>query len=69
MYAKAEDCVLLSMNKRQKIVPRAGRDGYSYDFGRANVQFCDNDNKDANKYVRNMINYIESYNGENLIHK
>lgn len=69
MYAKSEDCVLLPMNKRQKIAPRAGRDGYSYGFGRANVWFCDNDNKDANKYVRNMINYIETYDGENLIHK
>lgn len=28
IYANAKAYVLLPMNKRQKIVPRAGRDGY-----------------------------------------
>lgn len=67
IYAKAEDCVLLPMNKRHKRVPRAGRDGYSYGLGSANVWFGKKEDEKANEYVRNMVNYIESYDGESLI--
>lgn len=67
IYANAKDCVLLPMNKRQKIVPRAGRDGYLYGFGRANVWFGKKGDEKANEYIKNMVEYINTYDGESLI--
>ncbi len=66
IVANVEDCVLLPLNKRHKIVPRAGKDGYSYGMGQANVWFAQSNNDKEKKYVENMINYINSYDGENL---
>ena len=65
IYAKIEDCILLPTDKRHKIVPRAGHDGYSYGMGSANVWFAQNDDERCKKYVQNMIDYINSYDGEN----
>ena len=65
--ANAKDCVLLPMNKRQKIVPRAGKDGYTYGLGSANVWFGKKEDSKANEYIKNMVNYIKNYDGENLI--
>lgn len=65
IYAKAKDCVLLPVNKRNKIVPRSGRDGYSYGMGQANVWFGKKDDPKANLYIKNMVEYIKSYDGEN----
>lgn len=67
IYANGKDCVLLPMNKRQKIVSRAGKDGYSHGLGSANVWFGKKEDPKANEYVRNVINYIENYDGESLI--
>ena len=64
--APAIDCVLLPINKRHKVVPRAGKDGYSYGMGQANVWFGKNDDKKANLYIKNIVEYINSYHGENL---
>lgn len=66
VIAKVDDCVLLPLDKRNKIVPRAGKDGYSYGMGQSNVWFAQNDDEKAKKYVQNMIEYINSYDGENL---
>lgn len=66
VYAEAENCVLLPINKRHKIVPRAGKEGYSYGMGQANVWFGKNEDEKANLYIKNIIEYINSYNGENL---
>ena len=66
IIANIEDCVLLPLNKRHKVVPRAGKDGYSYGMGQANVWFAQNDDEKCKEYVKNMIDYINSYDGENL---
>ena len=66
IVAKVEDCVLLPLNKRNKVVPRAGKDGYSYGMGQANVWFAQGNDDKEKKYVENMINYINSYEEENL---
>ena len=66
IVANVEECVLLPLNKRHKIVPRAGKDGYSYGMGQANVWFAQSNNDKEKKYVENMINYINSYEEENL---
>lgn len=64
--AKVKDCVLLPLNKRNKIVPRAGKDGYSYGMGQANVWFAQSDDEKCKGYVENIINFINSYSGINL---
>ena len=64
--AKVEDCVLLPLNKRNKVVPRAGKDGYSYGMGQANVWFAQNDDEKCKKYIQNIINFINYYDGDNL---
>lgn len=66
ILANVEDCVLLPLDKRHKVVPRAGKDGYSYGMGQANVWFAQNDSEKCKKYIHNIINYINSYDGENL---
>ena len=66
IVAKVEDCVLLPLNKRNKVVPRAGKDGYSYGMGQANVWFAQNDDEKCKKYIQNIINFINSYDGDNL---
>lgn len=66
IYAKAENCVLLPINKRCRIVPRSGKEGSSYGMGQANIWFGDKDNPKANLYVKNIVDYINSYDGENL---
>ncbi|WP_027309391.1 hypothetical protein [Caloramator sp. ALD01] len=66
VYAKAKNCVLLPINKRQKIVPRAGRDGYSYGMGQSNVWFGKPQDEKYNLYLKNILKYINSYNEENL---
>lgn len=65
VYANAKDCVLLPINKRHKIVPRAGKDGYSYGMGQANVWFGKKEDSKANLYIKNMVEYIDSYDGDN----
>ena len=54
IVANVEDCVLLPLNKRHKIVPRAGKDGYSYGMGQANVWFAQSNNDKEKKYVEKM---------------
>lgn len=66
IYAKAENGVLLPINKRHKIVPRAGKEGYSYGMGQANVWFGKKGDKKAELYIKNIVEYINSYDGENL---
>lgn len=66
IYAKMEDCVLLPINKRHKIVPKAGRGGSSYGMGSSNIWYGKKDDKNAETYIKNMINYINSYNGDNI---
>lgn len=66
IIANVEDCVLLPLDKRNKVVPRAGKDGYSYGMGQANIWFGQSDDEKAKKCIDNMINYINSYDGENL---
>ena len=66
IVAKVEDCVLLPLNKRNKVVPRAGKDGYSYGMGQANVWFAQNDDEKCKKYIQNIINFINYYDGDNL---
>ncbi|ELC8424879.1 hypothetical protein QYB63_001450 [Clostridium perfringens] len=67
IYADSNDCVLLPMNKRQKIVPRAGKKGYSYGMGSANVWFGKKGDEKANEYIKNMVEYVNNYDGESLI--
>lgn len=69
IYARHENCVLLPISKRQKIVPRAGREGYSYGMGQANVWFGKKGDEKAELYIKNMITYIETYSGENFAEK
>lgn len=66
IYAKSNDCVLLPINKRHKIVPKSGKDGYSYGMGQTNVWFGKKEDPKANLYIKNMVEYINNYNGENL---
>ncbi|MCI9069740.1 hypothetical protein [Clostridium sp.] len=67
IIAKLEDCILLPTEcNRNKVVPRAGKEGYSYGMGQANVWFAQGNDDKEKKYVENMINYINSYDGENL---
>lgn len=66
IVAKVEDCVLLPLDKRHKVVPRAGKEGYSYGMGQANVWFAQNDDEKCKKYIQNIINFINSYDGDNL---
>lgn len=65
--AKGEDCVLLPINKRHKIVPKAGRSEDSYGMGQSNLWFGKKDDKNADKYINNMVDYINNYNDENLL--
>lgn len=66
IVAKVEDSVLLPLDKRHKVVPRACKEGYSYGMGQANVWFAKSDDEKAEKYIQNMIEYINSYDGDNL---
>lgn len=66
IYANASDCVLLPMNKRHRIVPRAGKEGYSYGMGQANIWFGKKGDEKADLYIKNIVEYINSYDGENL---
>lgn len=66
VFAKAEDCVLLPRNERHKIVPRAGKDGYTYGMGSANIWFGKKGDEKSERYIKNMVEYINSYKGENL---
>lgn len=66
VIAKVEDCVLLPLSKRNKIVPRAGKDGYSYGMGQSNVWSAQVLDEKGKRYINNMIDYINTYDGENL---
>ena len=35
-------------------------------MGQANVWFAQNDDEKCKKYIQNIINFINSYDGENL---
>jgi hypothetical protein len=63
--AKQADCVLLPINKRHKIVPKASKSTGSYGIGQSNIWYAKDIN--AQKYVKNMLEYINEYNDENLL--
>lgn len=67
VVATGENCVLLPINKRHKIVPKAGRNSDSYGMGTSNIWFGKKGDKNAEKYIKNMIDYINSYNDDNLL--
>lgn len=72
--AKVENCCLLPVSERSKIVkwrvPRT-KDNISYGFGRSNVWFAQEqkDNSNLSKYLNKLYSQIQNYNGENWIHK
>lgn len=68
IFAKTEDCTLLPLNQRRKVVPRKGKNGYTYGMGQANYWFADHD-EEAEKYVKLIVKYISEYTGENWIKK
>lgn len=45
---------------------RAGKEGYSYGMGQANVWFGKKDDEKANLYIKNIVEYINLYDGQNL---
>lgn len=66
VFAKTDDCVLLPLNERKRLVPRKGKGGYKFGMGQANVWFAEDEN--AEQYVQNIVAYIQAYQGENLMH-
>ena len=74
VIARAEDCVLLpTVLRSRKAVweaPRRRAKGRSYGFGRANVWFAeDSGNPGLEKYIKQLVEKINSYDGENWIDK
>lgn len=65
--ARIEDCILLPRNMRHKKVPRAGSGGNAFGMGQSNIWYAEKEN--AKKFVGNMIDYINSYDGDNWINK
>lgn len=65
--AKADNCVLLPANgiRRRWSVPIAKKKGYG--FGRSFVWYPTKEN--AKEYVKNLVQKIESYDGENWLDK
>jgi hypothetical protein len=66
-FAFSQDCVLLPINQRHKIVARTGSGGYPYGMGRCNVWFAQE--KAAQVYVQNIVKFINEYLGDNWINK
>ena len=74
VLAKTKDCVLLptALRSRKAVweAPRRKAKGRSYGFGRANVWFAeDTKNPEMEKYLKELVNKIEKYSGENWIDK
>lgn len=67
VVAKSEDCVLLPINKRHKIVPKVGKNGYSYGMTQANIWYGKSEDKNSQIYIKNMMEYINKYNDDNLL--
>lgn len=65
--ADADDCVLLPMDERNRHcwwAPRK-KNTKSFGFGQANVWFAEEES--AEKYIRQLTEQIEHYNGENWL--
>ena len=74
VVAKAKDCVLLPTSQRSRKtlweVPRKKANGRPYGFGRANVWFANEKGNDKlETYVRELVDKIDNYYGENWINK
>lgn len=67
IVANDEDCVLLPISKRHRIVPRAGKQGYKYGMGQSNIWFAQDEN--AKEYVRLCMEFINNYSGDNWINR
>lgn len=68
--AKASDCVLLPTSARSKKlqwqVPRKSL-GWNFGFGRANVWYASECDKNLDAYLDKLVKQIETYDGENWI--
>jgi len=73
--ADKKDCVLLPYTERHSnskwYVPTNGRRGATFGFGRSNIWLASNTyiNSELRTYVEQMIESIETYDGENWIDK
>ena len=71
--AEKKNCILLPYQERfssgKWFVPTSGKMGYSFGYGHSNIWFAgsDTDNKDEIKYVNQILDSIDSYNGSNLV--
>lgn len=62
--AKSKDCILLPVDKRTFLVPRANRVGKGF-LGQCNVWYADSLLKEVNDYKRKTLDYINNYKEEN----
>lgn len=64
--AKAEECILLPLEKRTFEVPTANKmeGNIKFGFGQANIWYANEEN--AKEFIEDVMKYIESYNGEKI---
>ncbi len=71
--ALSEDCVLLPFRERFEddkwMIPISGKWGFDFGFGRSNIWYCNEAsvNPKAKEFLTNMIESIETYDGENWV--